>query len=105
MGSSFSYLIQFIRFKKINSNGIDNQKITSPIAESKEPDEFFEPQLHMENMADDFMKQTAFSRTAEIYGLHDDLIADDLPLEVWNIIKYLILVFIKHDNLGFKLNK
>lgn len=95
MGSSFSYLIRFIRFKKQNNNNvIDNQKAVNSVDEKKESDESFSPQIHfMENMADDFMKQTAFSRTAEIYGLHDDLIADDLPLEVPYLYRFYFIFF------------
>lgn len=44
---------------------------------------------HMENIADDFMKHEAFTRSAEKYGLTDDFITDDLPLEVTRFLYFI----------------
>lgn len=78
MGGIFSRVLLNFTFTENNTTEEAPSKHVEEIPVHKEE----HITTHMESIADDFMKHEAFTRTAEKYGLTDDFLTDDLPLEV-----------------------
>jgi len=52
--------------------------------------EYIEEQEPLESLADEFMKKQAFLAVAEAYGIEDDYLSGDVPMEVCYCLPFVM---------------